>query len=184
MRAPDSPRRVRRLAWKLGLASVLMLAFAVFAMPPLYDAACRLLGINGKTLNATPAVAAAPDRARELRVEFLASVYRGTPLEFYAPHPAARQMHPGEVMEVKYRARNLTDKALWAQAVHSVSPGELAKYVKTIACFCFEKQKFGPGEERTFTLAFSVSPELPAEHHVLSFSYTFFKLQTPPEDQS
>lgn len=184
MGAPDSPRAVRRLVWKLGFASVLMLAFAVFAMPPLYDAACRLLGINGKTLNATPAVAAAPDRSRELRVEFFASVYQGTPLQFETPRPPVRRLHPGDVMEVKYHARNLTDNALWAQAVHSVSPGELAKYVKTIACFCFEKQKFGPGEERTFTLAFSVSPELPAEHHVLSFSYTFFKLQNPPEDQS
>lgn len=184
MHTADSTRRIKRSVWKLGLASVLMFAFAVFALPPLYDAACRLFGINGKTLNTSPAVVAAPDQTRELRVEFLASVYQGTPLEFTAPHPPVRQLHPGEVLEVTYRARNLTDQVLWAQAVHSISPGELARYAKIIACFCFDKQKFAPGEERTFTLAFSISPELPPDRHVLSFSYTFFKLRNAPEDPS
>ncbi len=184
MGTPDSRGAVNRLAWKLGVAGVLMFAFAVFVLPPLYDAACRLLGLNGKTLNATPAIATAPDRRREMRVEFFASVYQGTPLQFEAPRPAVRALHPGAVMEVTYRARNLSDQVLWAQAVHSVAPGALARYVKTIACFCFEKQKFAPGEERVFTLAFSLSPELPPEHHVASFSYTFFKLQNPPEHPS
>lgn len=184
MHPHESQRTVKRLAWKLGVAGLLMFAFAVFALPPLYDAACRLLGLNGKTLNAAPAVAAAPDYTRTLRVEFFASVYQGTPLQFQAPRPAVRPLHPGAVMEVKYRARNVSDQVLWAQAVHSVAPGALARYVKTIACFCFEKQKFGPGEERVFTLAFSLSPELPPEQHVVSFSYTFFKLQNPPENPS
>ncbi len=183
MNPHDSQRNAaRRLAWKLGSVGVLMFAFAVFVLPPLYDVACRLFGINGKTVNRTLAVAAAPDYTRALRVEFFANVYQGTPLEFTAPRPAVRAVHPGEVLEVTYRARNLSNEELWAQAVHSVAPGELARYVKTIACFCFTKQKFSPGEERTFTLAFSVSPELPPEHQVLSFSYTFFKLQSSPEN--
>lgn len=174
-------RRTGWLAVKLGLASVLMFGFAVFVLPPLYEIACDLLGINGKTLNRAPAAAATIDETRELQVEFFAAVYQGTPLQFEAPRPAVRKLHPGEVMEVTYRARNLSDEVLWAQAVHSVSPGEYARYVKTIACFCFDKQKFDPGEERVFTLAFSVSPEIPPESYVLSFSYTFFKLQSPPE---
>jgi len=39
-------------------------------------------------------------------------------------------------------------------------------------------------ELRVFTLVFSVSPKLPREHHVLSVSYTFFKLEHPPEEKS
>lgn len=181
MRPPEPSNGTRRLVWKLGLASALMFGFAVFVLPPLYEIACDLLGINGKTLNQAPAVSAQPDETRELSVEFFAAAYQGTPLEFEAPRPAVRKLHPGEVMEVTYRARNLSDEVLWAQAVHSVSPGEYARYVKTIACFCFDKQKFEPGEERVFTLAFSISPEIPAESYVLSFSYTFFKLENPPE---
>lgn len=175
-------RAVAPLAWKLGLASTLMFALAVFAFPPLYDAACRLLGINGKNMNAASAVTAV-DRSRLVDVEFLANVYRAhdTPLVFDAPRPYKRQIHPGEIIEVTYRARNTSPEVLWAQAVHSISPGPVSRYVKAIACFCFTKQKFEPGETRALTFAFSLSPEMPREQRTLSVSYTFFKLEHPPE---
>jgi len=157
-----------------------MFSFAVFVLPPLYDAACRLFGINGKTLNAAPS-AVAIDRTRDVTVEFLANVYAGTPLEFHPPHPPARAVHPGSRTVVAYTARNLTHRPLWAQAVHSISPGEVGRYLTAIECFCFKQQKFEPGEKRELTFAFSVSPELPREYSTLSVSYTFFKLTAPPE---
>ena len=162
----------------------LMFGFAWFVMPPLYDIACRAFGINGKSLSGAPAAVSATDTTRDVTVEFLANVYQVTPLEFRAPRPYKVGVHPGQHTVVAYIARNLTDRPLWAQAVHSISPGETGKYVNAVECFCFKQQKFAPGEERKLTFAFSVSPKLPREHHVLSVSYTFFKLDHPPEEKS
>jgi cytochrome c oxidase assembly protein subunit 11 len=178
---PEPRHRATRSAAKLGLAGALMFAFAVFVLPPLYDAACRLLGINGKNVTVQAAPAAVVDRSRLVDVEFVANVYQGTPLLFEAPSPAKRQVHPGEIVEVSYRARNLSDRVLWAQAVHSIIPGRYGRHVNVLACFCFQNQKFEPGEERTLTFGFTVSPELPPEQSTLSVSYTFFKLENPPE---
>lgn len=174
----------RRTALKLGLIAVAMLGFAVFALPPLYDLACRVFGINGKNLGVDTVQTQVVDRSREVGVEFLANVYQGTPLEFRAPSPFKVSVHPGQLTVVTYLARNLTDWPLWAQAVHSISPGETGKYVNAVECFCFKQQKFAPGEERKLTFAFSVSPQLPSRYPTLSVSYTFFKLTNPPEDKS
>lgn len=178
------PGKNRRTALKLGLIAVAMLGFAVFALPPLYDLACRVFGINGKNLNAGAVQSQGVDRVREVTVEFVANVYQGTPLEFQAPSPFKVSVHPGQLTVVTYLARNLTDRPLWAQAVHSISPGEVSKYVTAVECFCFKKQKFEPGEERKLSFAFSVSPQLPPRYSTVSVSYTFFKLNNPPEDKS
>lgn len=159
-----------------------MFGFAVFVLPPLYDAACRLLGLNGRNITVQAAPAASVDRSRTVSVEFVANVYEGTPLEFEAPTPAIRRVHPGEIVEVSYRARNLTEQTLWAQAMHNIVPGRYGRHVNVLACFCFDNQKFEPGEERTLTFGFTVSPELPPEQRTLSVSYTFFKLENPPEE--
>ena len=181
MYLPEQRRRVRRIVWRLALFVPLMFGFAWFVMPPLYDIACRVLGINGKNLSIGAAQSQAVDRSREVTVEFLANVYQGTPLEFRAPRPYKVGVHPGQHTVVAYIARNLTDRPLWAQAVHSISPGETGKYVNAVECFCFKQQKFAPGEARSLTFAFSVSPQLPPEYSTLSVSYTFFKLTDPPE---
>lgn len=181
MYSPEQRRRTRRLAWMLALIVPLMFGFAWFVMPPLYDLACRAFGINGKLLSGAPTAVSATDTTRDVTVEFLANVYQGTPLEFRAPRPYKVGVHPGQHTIVAYIARNLTDRPLWAQAVHSISPGELSKYVTAVECFCFKQQKFAPGEERKLTFAFSVSPQLPPEYSTLSVSYTFFKLTDPPE---
>jgi cytochrome c oxidase assembly protein subunit 11 len=181
MHSPEQRRRVRRTIWRLALFVPLMFGFAWFVMPPLYDIACRAFGINGKSLSGAPAAVSATDTTRDVTVEFLANVYQGTPLEFRAPRPYKVGVHPGQHTVVAYIARNLTDRPLWAQAVHSISPGETGKYVNAVECFCFKQQKFAPGEERKLTFAFSVSPQLPPEYSTLSVSYTFFKLTDPPE---
>jgi len=183
MYTPEISRRNRRLAWRLALFVLLMFGFAWFVMPPLYDLACRVFGINGKSWSGAPAAVSATDTTRDVTVEFLANVYQGTPLEFRAPRPYKVDVHPGQHTVVAYIARNLTDRPLWAQAVHSISLGEISKYVTAVECFCFKQQKFEPGEERELTFAFSVSPQLPPEYSTLSVSYTFFKLTDPPEKQ-
>jgi cytochrome c oxidase assembly protein subunit 11 len=165
--APD-----RYLVVKLGAVGVAMFAFG-FALVPLYDVFCAITGFGGKTATAAVAVVEAPDPNRIVRVEFLASVARGAPWEF-APEVSHMDVHPGQLYETHFRARNLTGARLVAQAVPSVAPGPAARYFNKAECFCFTTQEFGPHEERELKLAFMVAHELPEHVGTLSLAYTYF----------
>jgi len=162
----------RHLALKLAGLGAAMFAFG-FALVPLYDVFCEITGFGGKTASAATVVVEAPDPNRTVRVEFLASVARGAPWEF-SPEVSHMDVHPGQVYETRFSARNLTGATLVAQAVPSVAPGAAARYFNKTECFCFTSQEFQPHEERELALAFLVAPELPAHVDTLSLSYTYF----------
>ncbi len=164
----------RFLPLKLAGLVAAMFAFG-FALVPLYDVFCALTGFGGKTSTAAAAVVSAPDESRTVRVEFLASVARGAPWQF-EPEVSHLDVHPGQLYEARYHARNLTGAELVAQAVPSVAPGTAARYFNKTECFCFTSQKFEPHEERELKLAFMVAPELPAYVDRLSLSYTYFSI--------
>ena len=153
MNTPD-----RYLVVKVAAIAVAMFAFG-FALVPLYDVFCAITGFGGKTAT--------------VRVEFLASVARGTPFEL-APEISHMDVHPGQLYETHFRARNLTGSPLVAQAVPSVAPGPAARYFNKAECFCFTSQHFEPHEELTLKLAFMVATELPQHVDTLSLSYTYF----------
>jgi cytochrome c oxidase assembly protein subunit 11 len=167
MNTPD-----RYLVVKVAAIAVGMFAFG-FALVPLYDVFCAVTGFGGKTASAAVAVVETPDPSRTVRVEFLASVARGTPFEL-APEISHMDVHPGQLYETHFRARNLTGSPLVAQAVPSVAPGPAARYFNKAECFCFTSQQFEPHEELTLKLAFMVATELPQHVDTLSLSYTYF----------
>ena len=101
------------------LLAVVALAFAFgFALVPLYDVFCAVTGYGGKTAAAASAVVEEPDPSRTVRVEFLSSVARGTPFTL-EPEVSHLEVHPGQLYETHFRARNLTGSPLTAQAVPS-----------------------------------------------------------------
>jgi cytochrome c oxidase assembly protein subunit 11 len=108
-----------------------------------------------------------------VRVEFVASVARGAPWQF-EPDVTHLEVHPGQLYETHFRARNLTGSALRAQAVPSVAPGAAARYFVKTECFCFTSQEFQPHEELDLKLAFMVAKELPPHVDTLTLSYTYF----------
>ena len=165
--APD-----RYLALKVAGIGVAMFAFG-FALVPLYDVFCEITGFGGKTASAAVAVVEAPDRNRTVRVEFLSSVARGTPFTL-TPEVSHMEVHPGQLYETHFRARNLTASSLVAQAVPSVAPGAAARYFNKAECFCFTSQAFAPHEELELKLQFMVAAELPSHLDTLSLSYTYF----------
>jgi len=164
----------RYLALKLAGLVAAMFVFG-FALVPLYDVFCELTGFGGKTATAAAAVVETPDEGRTVRVEFLASVARGAPWQF-EPAVSHMEVHPGQLYETHFRARNLTGAQLVAQAVPSVAPGPAARYFNKTECFCFTSQAFQPHEERELKLAFMVAPELPSHVDTLSLSYTYFSV--------
>jgi cytochrome c oxidase assembly protein subunit 11 len=166
--------RDRLLPLKLAGIGLAMFAFG-FALVPLYDVFCAVTGFGGKTANAASVVVAAPDPDRTVRVEFLGSVARGAPWLF-EPDVSHMDVHPGQLYEAQFRARNLRDEELTGQAVPSIAPGIAAKFFNKTECFCFTSQQFKPHEERELKVAFMIAPQLPDDVDTVSLSYTYFSV--------
>ncbi len=164
----------RRVVKRLGIAVVAMFGFG-FAMVPLYDVFCDITGINGKTgrIETEAALSQKVDEDRLVTVEFLSSVNSELPWEF-RPMVRRVKVHPGEVTEVSYFARNKTDRLIAGQAIPSLAPGLAAKYFNKTECFCFTRQTLQPNESKKMPLRFVVDPHLPEEVRTVSLSYTFF----------
>jgi len=168
--------RDRYLGWKVATLSVAMFAFGFVVLPKLYETFCEITGFGGRTaMVASTPVTTSPEPNRTVRVEFLASVARGAPWQF-EPEVSHLDVHVGQLYETHYRARNLTDAALVAQAVPSVAPGAAARYFNKAECFCFTSQEFQPHEERDLKLVFMVATELPPHVDTVSLSYTYFSV--------
>ena len=84
-------------------------------------------------------------------------------------------LRPGRLHEAKFRIRSRASVPVVGQAVPSVAPSYTAKYLQKTECFCFTPQDFAPAQEREFTVRFIVDPDLPADIHRLTLSYTFYK---------
>ena len=183
MEAGDCKQANQRVVKRLGIAAVLMFGFG-FAMVPLYDVFCDITGINGKTgrIELEQALSQQVDKDRLVTVEFLATVRSDLPWEF-KPMVRKIKVHPGEVTEVNYFARNLTSNQVSGQAVPSLAPGLAAKYFNKTECFCFTRQTLGPGESKEMPLRFIVDPALPEEVRTVSLSYTFFQARDDAADE-
>jgi cytochrome c oxidase assembly protein subunit 11 len=162
----------RHLVWKVAAIGAAMFAFG-FALVPLYDVFCEITGFGGKTASAAVAIVEEPDPNRTVRVEFVSSIARGTPFTL-EPDVSHMDVHPGQMYETHFRARNLTGSSLVAQAVPSVAPGPAARYFNKAECFCFTTQEFAPHEELDLKLSFMVATALPEHVDTLSLSYTYF----------
>jgi len=178
MKASERTAANRRVVRRLLIAAVAMFGFG-FALVPLYNVFCDITGINGKTgrIEAEAALSKQVDMERTVTVEFLSSVHGDLAWDF---KPVVRRVrvHPGEVTEVHYMARNRSGEMVSGQAVPSLAPGLAAKYFNKTECFCFTRQTLGPHEEKLMPLRFVVDPELPEEVGTVSLSYTFFHAET------
>jgi cytochrome c oxidase assembly protein subunit 11 len=83
-------------------------------------------------------------------------------------------VHPGELNEVRFYARNPTAARVIGQAVPSVSPSAGADFLHKTECFCFNQQVLEPGESIEMPVRFFVDKALPDDVHKLTLSYTLF----------
>lgn len=175
MSNPDhsgSRRANRHILFQAALVCGVMFGFG-FAMVPLYRAFCDLTGINGRMAVVATETGAEADLTRTITVQFVANRNQDLPWEF-RPEVASLQVHPGEVRSVAYFAHNLRDTPMIGRAVPSIAPGEAAKYLRKLECFCFTEQRFAGGEARDMPVRFYVDPKLPPGIETLTLSYTFF----------
>ncbi|GGF63098.1 cytochrome c oxidase assembly protein [Alteromonas lipolytica] len=161
------------LVTKLLLIVVGMFGFG-FALVPLYDVFCDITGINGKTRD-TAAVYydGQIDESRTVTVEFITRTHTGMPWEFRAQTHKVK-VHPGEMNMVEFYVRNPVGKAMVAQAIPSVTPGQAALFLNKTECFCFNSQPLAAGAETLMPMRFYVDPQLPEDIHFFTVQYTLF----------
>ncbi len=179
MEQADIRKATRGLVARLTLVAVGMFGFG-FALVPLYDVFCDLTGINGKTgrLDQVSAEATQVDESRWVTVEFVANVSSGLPWTF-RPDERRIRVHPGEVAETVFFARNTTSVDGVGQAVPSVAPSLAAKYFSKTECFCFSQQPLNAGELKEMPVKFIVDPRLPKDITTITLAYTFFESKQP-----
>ena len=174
--APDLAAQAanRAMLKKLVVIVVVMFGFG-FALVPFYQKICEATGIQN-LLNPEPVSAANTqvDLSRTVTIEFDANAHQ-LPWDF-KPEVAAVKAHPGELVNVMYDIANTSGREMVGQAIPSYAPRVAAQYFHKLECFCFTKQTFGPHESRRMPVVFVVDPNLPADVHTITLSYTFFEI--------
>ncbi|NUS39826.1 MAG: cytochrome c oxidase assembly protein [Lysobacter sp.] len=163
----------------MGIAKLVGIALAAFAftfsLVPLYRIACEK--VFGVRLEKTAARAGDKERQGDQRwvtIEFDGGVNSKLPWAFH-PEQLRLRVHPGQLYEAKYFARNSGDHAIVGNAVPSLAPARASGYFSKTECFCFTAQTLQPGESRDMPVRFIVDPSLPADVTTITLSYTFYK---------
>ena len=84
-----------------------------FLLVPIYDVLCEITGIGGRTSETAAVIPAGMqvDTGRTVTVEFVAVVNEQAPWEF-RPAVSSIEIHPGQLYDTTFYARNLTDREL------------------------------------------------------------------------
>ena len=163
----------RRTAARLAVVVFAMFGFG-YALVPLYEVLCEITGLGGRTgVVQASALDDAVDTSRTIKVQFLGTVSSRLPWEF-RPDVASMEVHPGQVYETTYFAKNLSSVTTIGQARPSVAPSVASLHFNKTECFCFTRQEFGPGEARSLPVRFVLSRDLPAGIGTVTLSYAFF----------
>lgn len=170
----EKAKKIKKSTRYLFLLVVGMFGFG-FAMVPLYDLLCSVTGLNGSTTGRVQdesLLTSLVDYNRTITVQFDATNNAELPWEF---HPMVKKVtvHPGEIKEVSYFAKNNSDKAIVAQAIPGVTPWQATSHFNKTECFCFANQKLEPGESKEMPLRFVISTDLPEDFNTITLSYTF-----------
>lgn len=124
------------------------------------------------------------DKSRTVTLQFMVTGNITLNLEF-RPLENQLSLNPGEVKEVKYFVKNLSDRKLVLQALPTVSPDAATKYVVRYESPCFYRQVLKPGESRAMSMKLAISPAIPRNLQVLTLSYRFIeKKQTAGHDKA
>ncbi len=169
-----SDKAIRNTVFKLVAAAVFMVAFIPLVMVPLYDAMCRVLGINGRTTGEQyQAVDVRVDESRTVRIQFVTQNAQDMPWRF-STDTTSVTVHPGAVTETMFYAKNITGKDMVSQAIPSIVPSRAARFFHKTECFCFNHQPLESGGEALMPMRFIVDQDLPQDIKTITLTYTIF----------
>lgn len=186
----DNKKAHGRVVGVSSFVVVAMFGFG-FALIPLYDVFCDVLGINGSyqtiedgTYDAKAeterALKNGIDESRTITMQFLVTDNDALDLEFKS-RTKSLTMNPGQIKEVSYYVKNRSNKPMVLQAIPDITPNLAKKYLAKIECFCFKQQTLQPGEEKEMPLRFVVNSALPETIPVLTMTYRFIDLNYKAE---
>jgi cytochrome c oxidase assembly protein subunit 11 len=106
-------------------------------------------------------------------VQFDGTVNSKLPWDF-KPAQLSMEVVPGKMYDANYIAKNRAGYAIVGNAAPSVAPMTASSFFNKTECFCFTEQLLKAGEQRDMPVRFIVNPNLPADVHTITLSYTFF----------
>jgi cytochrome c oxidase assembly protein subunit 11 len=168
----------KSLVLKLALVSLGAFGFG-FALVPLYDVFCKVIGAGSREeLVTAAALPASVDESRTVLVDFVAMLPSVGSWQF-RPEVRSIEVHPGRLYEANFLAVNQTGRDSWAQIVPDVAPSSATQYFRKTECFCFTPQHFAADEEKRMPVRFFVDPALPKHVERITLAYTFYDTKAP-----
>lgn len=169
----STDRANRKLTGQLWLFAAGAFAFG-FALVPLYNVICDVTGYGDRSkLREASTITVVPDENRTVTIEFVTDAPAFGDWEF-RPDATTLEVHPGQLYEAKFHARNLRAQPVVAQAIPSIAPLQATKYFHKTECFCFTPQAFDARQERELTVRFIVDPKLPVNIDRLTLAYSMY----------
>lgn len=171
-------KRNRRVLVGLLVVVVGMFGFG-FVLIPIYRVMSNVYGFGGEshredaaklTGRREHAMRAGVDRTRTIKLQFGVIDNNALQVEF---HPLQRQLsvHPGELREINYSLRNLSQQELQVQGLASVTPDIGARYLVSMGNMCCKPIALKAGQSRTLAVQVVIDPDVPARIQVLTLSY-------------
>ena len=94
-----------------------------------------------------------------IRFKLITSTHTDLPWKFSSAN-SPLEIKIGEVTNVEYIVKNLSDKKTSGIATFSYYPKELKPYMIKIDCFCYDTHTLEPGEKRKFVLTMMIDPKV------------------------
>ena len=160
------------------LAIILFMVGLSFAAVPLYNIFCRVTGYGGTTQISNYVDETQVISDRNLAMRFDTNVSPSLAWQFTADSNII-EILPGEVYEMDYTVKNLSDDQTFGIASYNVLPTKVGKYFSKVECFCFIEQPLQPREIAKLKLTFFVNPDFAKDRYMndvneITLSYTFF----------
>ena len=173
---PTDAKGNRQLLVRLSVIAVAMFGFG-YLLVPFYEKICQVTGLRDLDRPAEVANTQV-DATRSVMIVFDANT-RGLPWSFKPLQPSVK-VHPGALTQVDFEIVNQTSRPVTGQAIPSYLPRDAASHFRKLDCFCFTTQTLKPGETRRMPVVFVLDPDVPAELHTVTLSYTFFEVEGGP----
>ena len=123
-----------------------------------------------------------------INFKLIANTHTNLPWEFKPIKPLI-EIKIGEIINIDYIVKNLSDKKTSGIASFNYYPRELDIYISKIQCFCYEIKTLNAGEEDKYTLTMMIDPKVTKDIKTKSIKkaiiqFTFFNSENYKENKS
>ena len=123
-----------------------------------------------------------------IKFKLIASTHTDLPWEFEPVKPSM-QIKIGEVVNIEYLVKNISNEKTYGIATFSYYPRELSSYIIKVECFCYEIQTLNAAEENKYTMTMMIDPEVTKDSKTKGIKeaiiqFTFFDGNNYKENKS